>query len=178
MSALINTVTRVGAGAWEYAWSGTAPFTVYSDGVAVLQESDATSVVMQWTDDDSHVEPPPIEVIDSTGDVSTMQQAIYPPQIVLQFRGRTTNLYYVVQQYDGAAWQTVCSIHEIGVGYYRATVRAQPTGSYQFRVTPYDESGSVGTPLQYTLFHHTNPAPPELTYIYDAGTGLVTVDNV
>ena len=176
MGALITDCIKVGANAWRYAWSGTAPFTVYRGGLAMLQDSDDTELVVQWLDGAPHVEPPPIEVIDSTQTEADVQQALYVPNITLQFRGAPTNLYYKVEFYYGGDWIQAAVINETGAGYYTMVSAGLPPDTYQFRVTPYDMSGTAGEPLQYSVFHVTNPAPPELTYTYNAGTGLVTVD--
>lgn len=183
MASLITDVQLIGAnGAAKYTWSGTEPFTVYGDGVALLQDSTQTSIVVQHENDgNTYTQPVAIEVVDSTESTSTLQQVLHPPLITLQFRGRRTNLYYAVEVYNGASWETGGpTIVEDGRGYYQLVVPgATPTASYQFRITPYDESGTAGDPLLYTCFHLTNPVPPELTYTYaGGGGGVVTVDAV
>lgn len=173
MAASISETLMVGTKACRYTWTGTAPYTVYLKGDAVLQNTEQTEYTAQWTDD--LVEPPPIEVIDSTQSAATLQQVLHSHKITLQFRGRRTNSYYVGQIYVGS-WIDAVTIVEDGRGYYQVDTGEWPTGSYQFRITPYDSSGTAGTPLQFSIFHHTNPTPPELSYTYDSGTGNLTVD--
>ena len=176
MAASITETLMVGTKACRYTWSGTAPYTVYLKGDAVLQNTDQTEYTAQWTD--ALVEPPAIEVIDSTESAATLQQVLHSPKITLQFRGRRTNSYYVAQLWDGAAWAYDVTIIEDGRGYYQVDAGFCETADYLFRVTPYDASGTAGTPLQFSIFHHTNPTPPELSYTYDSGTGNLTVDAI
>jgi hypothetical protein len=176
MAALITEVLRIGSQAWRYEWSGTEPFTVYVDGNAVLRDSDQTSYIVQL--DEAGDEPRQLEVVDSTQTTATMQQVLHTPRIILQFRGRRTNAYYIAQVYNGTTWEGNIVIVEDGRGYYRADIGYWTTFDYQFRVTPYDASGTAGTPLQFSIFHHTNPEPPALSYSYDSGTGKLTVDAI
>ena len=178
MAALITACNPIGEGAWRYEWSGTAPFGVYAMGRTLLSGSTDTSIVVQWDDGETHTEPPAIELQDADGYTpdagGIISQIVYAPGVSLQFRGRTTNSYYTVEQYIGAAWEVVAVIQETAAGYYSYTAPYLIAGTYQFRVTPYDITATAGTPLAFTLIHHTAPAP-ELTYSYNAGTGIVTV---
>lgn len=183
MASLITNVELIGANAAaKYTWSGTAPFTVLADGSAILQDSDQTSiVVLHENDGNTYTQPVPIEVVDSTEDTDDLQQVIHPPKPILQFRGRRTNLYYTVEVYDGVSeWLSGPSVTEDGRGYYQVPISGYtPSLDYQFRITPYDESGTAGDSLQYNVFHLTSPYPPELTYTYaSGGGGVVTVDAV
>ena len=183
MASLITDVELVGGnGAAKYTWSGTSPFTVYADGSAILQDTDRTSiVVLHENDGNTYTQPVPIEVVDSTEDTADLQQVIHPPKVILQFRGLRTNLYYTVEVYDGiSAWVQGATVNEDGRGYYQVPISGYtPSLDYQFRITPYDESGTAGDALLYTVFHLTSPYPPELTYTYaSGGGGVVTVDAV
>jgi hypothetical protein len=174
MASSITSCVKVGAGAWRYAWTGTAPFTVTALGRTILDASEVTSTVLQWDDGETHTEPPALEVYDSTEDADALSQTLYPPVVTLQFRGRATNLYYVIQQWDGAAWDEIATLNEDGSGYYRYDSPYWITGAYQVRVIPYDQSGTAGIPLTFSIFHNTAPAP-ELTYSYNDATGDLTV---
>jgi len=182
MAASITNIEIIGANAAvRYTWSGTAPFTAMARGVAVVQNNDQTSVILEHEDGQTHTQPVPIEVIDSTETDVALQQVLHPPNITLQFRGRRTNSYYKIELYVAALldWYNGGTIYEDGRGYYQLTLSNTPTDNYSFRVTPYDESGTAGEPLAFTIFHHTNPIPPELTYTYaSGGGGVVTVDEV
>lgn len=173
MPAEITGCQKIGAGAWRYTFTGTAPFTVTSRGQQILVTSDSEEVTV--TGDADSIEPPPIEVYDSTGSAATLQQTLYPPRVTIQFRGRTTNAYYVVSQYISGQWTQIATVLEDGRGYYDVVTPYAVTGEYQFRVTPYDESETAGIPLDFEVSHFTNPEPPELTYTYNAGTGNVTI---
>lgn len=174
MAATITACNQIGSGAWRYEWTGTAPFTAYCQGVAVVENSDATEFVAQWDDDEEHTEPPPLEVIDSTQTAAGLSQTLYPPIVTLQFRGADTNSYYIVERYTGSEWVEIATIVEDGSGYYQYRSPFWLTGDQDVRLTPYDESGTAGIPMTFSLFHHTAPFR-ELTYTYNAGTGDLTV---
>ncbi len=174
MAATITECRQVGSGAWRYTWTGTAPFTVYCQGRAVLEDSEATTYTAQWDDDTDHTEAPAIEVIDSTQDADGLSQTLYPPVVTLQFRGAPTNAYYTVERYTGSAWEEIAIIVEDGSGYYLYRSPFWLTGEQDVRLIPYDESGTAGNPMSFSIFHHTAPAT-ELTYTYNAGTGDLTV---
>ena len=179
MAFLITEAVKIGEGAWRYSWSGTAPFDIMLGGNVVLSQTDNTSLIVQWQDEPhaSTIEPPAIEGVDSTEDRADLCQSLLPPFITLQFRGKTTNAYYKIEAYDGADWQTITTMAESGRGYYKFTSPTRMTFTYDLRVVPYDESGTAGTPLELTFFHHTHPAPRDLTYTYDAGTNNLTIDE-
>jgi hypothetical protein len=177
MAAAITDVTKIGARAWRYTYTGTADFTVYMFGAIVYQGAN-TTFVAEWPYDsaDHQNEPPQIEVIDSTQTAAALSQTLYPYLVTIQFRGQTTNSYYLAEVYDGADWIGNTKVIEDGSGYYTITVPGEtPASDYQFRITPYDVEGNAGDPLLFSVFHHTAPDPPQLSYTYDAGTGLVTI---
>lgn len=178
MPATITDVVRVGVYAWRYDFTGTAPFRVYRDG-RLAQNSDATSYVAEWgTDTTAHrIEPPQIEVIDSTQTTAALSQTLYPPFVTIQFRGRTTNAYYLVEvsTNGGSSYSTLSKIMEDGSGYYQSNSLGYTATDLLFRVTPYDSEGTAGDPLSYSVFHYGYPDPPSLTYTYAAGTGLLTI---
>lgn len=178
MAGTITGCTKVGALAWLYTWTGTANFSGYSEGKAVFENSDATSIVMQWTDDTAphRVEPPVLEVIDSTQTTANVQQVTYPPSVTIQFRGKSTNGYYIVAVDDGTGYVNVATLAEDGSGYYQFNSSALASLDYTFKVTPYDIYGTASDAIAISVFHHTSPEPAILTYVYNAGTGLVTVD--
>lgn len=169
MSALITDCVKIGANAWRYEWTGTAPFSVMMGGHWVLTQSEQTNLIVQFTDG-THVEPPPIEVIDSTQDPATLQQVLYPPCPMIQFRGNTTCTYYIVSEsVDGEPWANIATVVEDGRGYYTVQVSARATNDLRYRVTPYDMTGAAGDPLNFSFRHVTTMQMPDGTYTYNAG---------
>lgn len=181
MAALITDCVKTGALSWRYEWSGTAPFNVYAYGQLYLANTDQTSIDMAWdTDTAAHrIDPPPIEVIDSTETAAALKQVLHPPNAELQFRGQTTASYYDVELSSdaGANWDSIL-VPEEGKGYYRVSLYVPLTLDLQFRVSAFDAEGGQGDYMEFSLFHHTPTIDPAVSYTYSAGTGLVTMDVV
>ncbi len=181
MAALITDATRTGATSYRYTWSGTAPFNVYAYGQLYLANTDQTQLDITWsTDTAAHrLDPPPIEVIDSTETAVALKQVLHPPTAEVQFRGQTTASYYKVEVSDdgGSNWSDK-SVPEEGRGYYRVPFYIADTASLQFRVSAYDAQGGQGDYMEFDLFHHTAQTPPLMSYVYSSGTGNVTIDEV
>jgi len=85
MSTTLSTPTKVSSGVWRYAWTGTAPYSVfdYSTYDFTLRDSDDTEY---FASNGGTVEPQAIEVFDSTEDSTTAKGVIYPAKITLQWR--------------------------------------------------------------------------------------------
>lgn len=179
MAALITDCVKTGALSWRYEWSGTAPFNVYAYGQLYLANTDQTELIMTWDTDtaDHRLEPPPIEVIDSTQTAAALKQVLHPPNFEIQFRGQTTASYYYVELSSdaGANWSAL-TVPEEGKGYYRISAYLPNTLDLQFRISAYDAQGGQGDYMEFDLFHHTPTIDPAVSYTYNAGTGLVTMD--
>lgn len=179
MAALITDCVKTGALSWRYEWSGAAPFNIYAYGQLYLANTDQTSIIMTWdTDSAEHrIDPPAIEVIDSTETAAALKQVLHPPNFDIQFRGQTTASYYLVEVSAdaGANWAGL-TVPEEGKGYYRVSQYLPNTFDLQFRVSAFDAQGGQGDYMEFDLFHHTVDGVVLLTYTYNAGTGLVTMD--
>lgn len=181
MAALITDCIKTGALSYRYEWSGTAPFNVYAYGQLYLANTDQTELIMTWdTNTANHLlDPPPIEVIDSTQTAVALKQVLHPPNIEIQFRGQTTASYYAVELSSdaGATWSAL-NVPEEGKGYYRFAFYLPTSLDLQFRISAYDAQGGQGDYMEFDLFHHTPPIAPVVEYTYSAGTGLVTMSAV
>ena len=176
MAATITNILKVSPGAWRYMWSGTAPYFVYRKGVALLQWTNLTQLIVEGTDDQ---EPPAIEVQDSTDLDSTVEQLNNPPYATLQWFMAENAQSYVVQQKHTTGgvetWSTIRVLFERGHGYYVvATPILDDVTEHEFRVVAVDAVGNQ-TAIGFTVFMVRNPDPPRVTMSYSAATGLLTV---
>lgn len=176
MASAITNVLKVGPAAWRYMWSGTSPYWVYRYGMALLQETTLTQLIVESTND---YEPPPIEVRESAEAESTIEQLNNPPYATLQWFMAANAQEYVVQQQvtEGgvSTWKTLRVLFERGHGYYAlATPVLDDVTTHTFRVVAVDAQGNQN-PINFSLFMTRNPDPPAVAMSYDAGTGLLTV---
>lgn len=181
MAASITDVVKIGTLAWKYYFTGADEYTVMRDGyIAQTGESDA--YIAEWAEDSTEhqAEAPQIEVVDSDDGTDGLVQTTYPPLLTLQFRGRSTNLYYAIEYSidNGSNWVASGTQREDGSGYYQVRTTALPAIDILFRITPYDSTGTAGVPLEYSTFHYAAPDPPVLQFNYNAGTHTVTVDSL
>lgn len=158
---MINpTVTRRAEGGWHFEWEeGSPPYELWLDGVLLtMLEAEEYDFVDGGYED----EPPAIEVLDGVS-AAVAGNELYPPFVVIQWRGLQTAIAYVVRQYDGASWQDVAEVMESARGYYSWRSPAlEDASSEQFRVVALDGNGNEGTALSFTLEVCRNPAPPEV----------------
>lgn len=179
MAASITDVVKIGTRAWKYYFSGTADFTVVKDG-GIAYQGESTTFVAEWKDATAAIgeEAPPIEAIDSTETTAALKQILYPPNLLLQFRGRATNSYYLIEySIDGGAnWAAGIKQREDGSGYYQVNTSTLPQIDILFRITPYDSEGQAGVPVEYSIFQYSAPDPPSLQFGYNPTTHYVTVD--
>lgn len=168
------TATRTGSYAVRYEWMGTAPFDVWRDGRIVLEQTTATTYTAQTTDGTT-APLPAIEILDDT-DTTIAQSRQYSPVVRFQWRGQSDASYYKIQQYVDSEWTAIGMVRESGAGYYSWASQPQTDGeSVEFRVVPYDTRGYDGLPLPVTHTVVCNPSPPDVSYTYNAGTGLLTI---
>lgn len=177
MTTTLSPPTKVSSGVWRYAWTGTAPFSVfdYSTYDFTLRDSDDTEY---FASNGGTVEPQAIEVFDSTEDSTTAKGVLYPAKITLQWRGYAYADYYDIQQETSTpgTYATVQTYTEDGRGYYQYTAAklTDDVGTGSYRIITVDKSGAVvNTDFEAVIIR--NPNPPELTYTYSAGTGLLTI---
>ena len=176
MASSITSITKPAAYHWQYTWSGTAPFYVYSAGELVLDATTLTTWIFQG---DSNTEPPVVEVRDSTEAESTISQIVNPQYAIFQWYQASNAAQYVVQESstDGGAtvWTTRRTLFEDGSEYYTfQTPVLDDVTTATWRVAAVDTQSNY-TVIQYQVFMVRNPDPPEITLSYDNGTGLLTV---
>lgn len=169
MTAEFTNMARVSSVGYEYAWTGTAPYTLLLNGLPYREVYDLTSIIVEGTDEE---EPPVLEVYDSTETSATSE--LYPPWYVLQWRGSTAVKQYRVEQYVGSAWVTLGSLRENGSGYYQYPTEAQQdVTTIQFRVIAIDIEGNESEAATLSVFNIRHPDPPRVSMSY--GGGSVTV---
>ena len=173
---------KVGYGTWRYTYSGTAPFRRFVDGAQVLKHDDVeegksndTYVIVSDMDDD--LEPPVVEVYDSTDLTSIPLQFENASRNVLQWRGSQNDEVYLVEYWDGDSWEEpdYPYVKATGVGYYQYVTPFAQSGETVWRVTAQQLDGSESVAVEYTVVLIPNPAPPSISISYAAGTGLLTV---
>lgn len=178
MAASTPTYEHLGGGNWRASWAGTAPFRLYHNGTQVATQdggtTERTEYVVVTTD---AVEPPALEVFDSTESDDVAQTITYCPRGTLQWRRVVAASYYTIEKYDGADWDIVGRAYEDGlIGYHQFTTQTTPTGTeVQYRITAYDARGGTSDTRTFTWTPIAIPAPPAITLSYSSGTGNVTV---
>jgi hypothetical protein len=176
MSATLSTPIKQTYGIWRYDWTGTGPFRVFSYETYqyVLDDTEETTL---FVTDGNDIEPPVIEVFDSTQEDSLAEAEEYQPRIVIQWRGYQYADYYTIQKETSPGTYTdVDSYVEDGRGYYKyqGSIEASDYAEYSYRVVVTDKAGYTSS-TDFTRYIVRHPDPPELTYTYNAGTGLLTV---
>ena len=176
MSTTLSPPEKVSYGTWKYAWTGTAPFSVfdYRSYEFVVENSDDTEY---YATSDDNTEPQAIEVFDSTESTADALGLDYPARVILQWRGYSYADYYEIQQETApSTYTTVQTYIEDGSGYYKfvSPVTTDDVETASYRVVMYDRAGAFSnTDTEQVIIRH--PSPPELTYTYNAGTGLLTI---
>lgn len=172
--AIAPTVTRRDGGGWGFVWPvGTAPYSVYLDGVLLEDELDDEAFTFTGSGYDD--EPPALEILNDGDDVEGL---LYPPFVRLQWRGLQTAKAYLVEQYVSSAWTDRVTIGENASGYYAWSSRAQDDGdATQWRVSALDLYGNAGTPLSFSYTVVRNPAAPSIELAIDGGTGDLVVSE-
>ena len=178
MSTTLSRPTQISSGVWRYSWTGTAPYSVfdYRSYEFTLRDSDDTEYYA--TAEDGGVEPQAIEVFDSTESTASALGVLYPARITLQWRGYAYADYYDIQQETSTpgTYASIQVYNEDGSGYYKytATKLSDSVGTGSYRIVTVDKSGAlINTDFEAVIIRH--PDPPELTYTYSAGTGLLTI---
>jgi len=170
MTITMQAPVEVALNQWRVNWSSdqTNPvFQVWFEGEIIYQGPGTTTVVDTTTE-------PHIEVTEDHGATAVLQET-YPGRVLIQWFEVTGADYYLIEQNDGG-WTTLAQVGESGRGNYQyETGFLADVTSHQFRVTPYDSAGNAGTAAVLSVLIVRNPSPPDVTYTYSSGTGLVTV---
>jgi hypothetical protein len=173
MGAVTPAVAKTGTATWRYDWAGqgTPPYRIVRDGfTAVLTTTDTEYSV---SGDDAY-EPPVIEVLDSTETESPSEAT--PPYIDIQWRGHSNAATYIIERWDGAEWDFVEEVTEVGQGYYQwSTEAVDDATAHRYRVVVVDRVGNESAAVEANVSLIRIPPPPRIQMAYDEGTGLVTV---
>lgn len=93
--------------------------------------------------------------------------------------GDPTVAYYTVEQFIDAAWverQRVQGV--LGQSYFEwESPLLDDVTEHSFRVTPVGINGATGDSQEYRLKMVRLPDIPRATFVYDSGTGKVTIDE-
>lgn len=180
MATTITSVQDIGTNAWQYEYTGTAPFEILDEGRVKLSQTDRLIYSVQNSDDE---EPPVLEIFDSTEDSATAQGKLHPPFGRVQFRGNLQatgqGAYYKLEKrVGGGSWETVEKIIHRGKRYYYYdTETLTDIQTHEIRITPIDSQANEGPPLYFDIDMVRNPPAPSISTSYDSGTGLLTVSS-
>lgn len=168
--------TKESYGVWRYDWTGTAPFRVFSYGTYtyIIDDTEETSL---FVTSDNNIEPPAIEVFDSTETDDIAAGEEYTARFIIQWRGYQYADYYTVQKETApSTWTDVDNYIEDGRGYYKfqGSLESSDYTIPTYRVVMTDKAGATST-TEFSYYIVRHPDPPELTYTYNAGTGLLTI---
>jgi hypothetical protein len=182
MACLYSSISKVGSVEYYAVLSGNDPFDLYVDGVLQSQNmlfadpvSGHTTNEEYWYFNGDAYEPDAAELrdADSTG---TAESVLYPPYLILQWRGDDDAESYLIQQYVDSAWSDIANVAEDNKGYYQyQTVALTDATTHQWRVLPVDHYGNEGTPVQFDMFLVRNPDTPSYAVTWDAGTNEIVV---
>ncbi len=172
----LSPPTKTAYGIWRYDWTGTGPYRVYSYGLYqfIEEETDDEFIYLSST---GNIEPPAIEVFDSTETDDIPQGEQYQSRFIIQWRGYQYADYYTIQKETApSTWTDVQTYIEDGRGYYKfqSTIESSDYTEPSYRVILTDKAGATST-TEFSYYVARNPDPPELTYTYNAGTGLLTI---
>jgi len=177
MSVTIDSVRRVDLRSWIIVWSsdlgGTPTFYVYQDGVLVNTTVDTEMVFMAELG-----ECPLVEILD---DADAVPMTAYPGRLTLAWYATaapTGTDHYKIEEYVDAAWVIRANVREISAGYYKWKTRfLEDSTSHQFKITPVGVNGNDGAATTLVCLMVRHPNPPAVDYVYDDGTGKVTVSE-
>lgn len=170
---MINvTVSRMANGGWSYTWAvGTPNYQIWLDGLLLTTVAvEAYECVLPGYE----TVPPDLEIINS-GEVA--ENSLYPPRYLIQWRGLVNAVAYVLQEYDGAAWDDLITVMETGEGYYNWLSPAKVDGAtVQYRVLAVDVQGNGGTPIAFSVVVCRNPQSPAIGVDFNS-TGDIVVSE-
>lgn len=172
MTVSITSVTAEGEGAFRVVWSSTLStptFYVFVDGKEVTRTT-LTSRVF-------HVEAgatPVLEVLDDPDETPSLART---SRRQMQWQGSGATARYRIERYNGADWDEVGSVEDIGVGgLFDFNTDPLPDGTAaSYRVVPIGTNDNEGTPAALTINQVRHPDPPDVGYAYAAGTQKVTI---
>lgn len=174
MSVTITEITSVDPQVVRLSFESTdAPATlrVYREGslVSTIESQDGKgSVLLSVAPEDS----PFIEILDDDGP----PVPAYPGRFTIQWPSIAGASSFRIEEYVGAAWDTLATLPAEPVGSNRFLTRWLEDGQvHQFRVTPIDSQGVDGTAVVRTALMVRHPDVPQPTVAYSALTAKVTV---
>lgn len=169
------TVSRNADSSWHFTWTGgSAPWSIWLDGR--LLET-VTTPVYDFTMPGYPDEPPDLEILNQ-GVVGKNQ--LYPPFVIIQWRGVQGVLGYIVELYNGSSaspWSRVADAMEVRKGYYQWTSQALADDTIpQYRVSTIDLNGNKGTPIVFTVHICCPPKHPEVVASVGS-SGAITISQ-
>jgi hypothetical protein len=177
MAYALTAISHIGTNAWQYEYTGTAPFEIQEKGRTRLSE--ITSTIYQVSNSDDE-EPPVYEIFDSTETPANSQGKLHPTFARLQWRGNMSvsdnTSHYRIEQYISSTWTVVQRLANFGLRYYSYESEAlDDNTTHQFRIIPVDSQENDGPALQFDIDMVRNPDVPSISTSYDSGTGDLTV---
>jgi len=181
MAISIDQIERTGEQQWRYTYSGTTPFRLLSAGQYVeptrpnvVVAGVSTSALTYTVAGESDLEPPAIEILDSTG--GTPESITNSPLLVLLWRGVSEAYYYQVQKLVSGVYVDQTVVAEGNLGYYSYQTPAQTDGTASsWRILVVDTEGNVTTGVDFTKRVIRNPVPPEVQIDWDSATSKIVV---
>lgn len=156
---------------WEVTYSSDVQdptFYIYQDGELL-----ATTQLTMWRFTVAAGKSLMIEILD---DATVAAGEVFPPTLTLGWHRVADANQYVIEEYVASVWTERARVDEVGSGYYMWSSRVlEDVTTHQFRVTPEDDNGISGTPIEFTALMARNPDRPSRVITYDDQTGKVTV---
>ena len=158
------TATYRGDNTWRLTWSGTAPFTIYRNGIDIATTS-VTTYDLQGLDANDA-----IEVIEAA---ETQALWTYPQRATFVWAAVADAATYQVEEYVSGAWTLRREITDRGEGYFTWSTRVlEDCQTHQFRIIALDAAGNESTAEALTFFWVRTPDAPTIDTVELAGTTL------
>ncbi len=166
------TVSQNTDGSWAFSWTaGTGPYQVWLDGLLIASPTVNSYTFRQPGYD---TVPPELEILDAA---DTAENLLYPPYVLLQWRGIQGVSGYVIEIYTGASgapWQFVNTVKESRRGYY--SWKSPPLVDdtvVQYRVSAIDLIGNQGPPIAFSIPVSCHPKAPSVSVTIDLSGDIV-----
>lgn len=166
--------TKQENGHWLFEWDANSgdPFDIYLDGVML---GSVVGGEYEVEEDGYDTSPPPLEIVADESGVYA-GSLLYPPYVILQWRGVSGADAYLVEHHRSGDWMAAKTIMDLDAGYYTyQTDVLTDSESSSFRVSALDVLGNAGTPVTFSFYVVRNPAPPEVDLSMDSGDIVVGV---
>lgn len=173
-----TAIEKQSDGSWKYTWDASSgvSYEVWFNGILqdVVEDGEYICIITDYEGVSYDDVPPPLEVIPTTDEP---ESETYPPFIIMQWKGIEGAAHYQIEEFDGSDSTIRATQAEVGLWYYKfQTHSLEDDEEADWDVTVLDETGTGGTPLDFTKLVVRNPEPPDVDIEYSS-SGEVTISE-